>query len=84
MLRPLPAGLGLRDAALAEPASVAWHAISQARDVHSQSGLVIGVGPIGALYVDPVVTHEFAVSDALQAFAVAPDSATSSEVLLRF
>jgi L-idonate 5-dehydrogenase len=31
-----------------------------------------------------VVTHEFTVSDALQAFAVARDSATSSKVLLRF
>jgi L-idonate 5-dehydrogenase len=205
MLRPLPAGLGLREAALAEPASVAWHAVSQAGDVHGKSALVIGAGPIGALivavlkragasditavdvhpfpldnaralgatrtllatevdeiasvqadvvlessgshrglasairgasrggrvvmvgllpsgdqpvpislaitrelelvgafrfndeiddviaaladgslYVDPVVTHEFAVADALQAFAVARDSATSSKVLLRF
>jgi L-idonate 5-dehydrogenase len=38
----------------------------------------------GSLYVDPVVTHEFGVADALQAFAVARDSATSSKVLLRF
>jgi L-idonate 5-dehydrogenase len=38
----------------------------------------------GTLYVDPVVTHEFAVANALQAFAVAGDSATSSKVLLRF
>jgi L-idonate 5-dehydrogenase len=38
----------------------------------------------GTLYVDPVVTHEFAVANALQAFAVARDSATSSKVLLRF
>jgi L-idonate 5-dehydrogenase len=37
-----------------------------------------------SLYVEPVVTHEFAVSDALEAFAVARDSATSSKVLLRF
>jgi L-idonate 5-dehydrogenase len=29
----------------------------------------------GSLYVDPVVTHEFAVSDTLQAFGVARDSA---------
>jgi threonine dehydrogenase-like Zn-dependent dehydrogenase len=38
----------------------------------------------GSLYIDPVVTHEFGVADALQAFAVARDSATSSKVLLRF
>jgi L-idonate 5-dehydrogenase len=51
MLRPLPAGLGLRDAALVEPASVAWHAVSQAGNVHGRSALVIGAGPIGALIV---------------------------------
>ena len=33
MLRPLPAGLDLRTAALVEPASVAWHAVSRAGDV---------------------------------------------------
>ena len=38
----------------------------------------------GSLYTDPIVTHEFDVADALQAFAVAKDSATSSKVLLRF
>jgi 2-desacetyl-2-hydroxyethyl bacteriochlorophyllide A dehydrogenase len=205
MLRPLPRGLGLRDAALVEPASVAWHAVARAGDIQGKSALVIGAGPIGALivavlkrggateitavdmhpfpldnaralgatqtllateadeitsvqadvvvessgshrglasairgatrggrvvmvgllpsgdqpvpislaisrelellgafrfndeideviaaladgslYVDPVVTHEFGVADALQAFAVARDSATSSKVLLRF
>jgi L-idonate 5-dehydrogenase len=31
-----------------------------------------------------VVTHEFAVADALEAFATARDSARSSKVLLRF
>jgi L-iditol 2-dehydrogenase/L-idonate 5-dehydrogenase len=205
MLRPLPAGLGLRDAALVEPASVAWHAVARAGDIQGKSALVIGAGPIGALivavlkrggateitavdmhpfpldnaralgatsillateadeitsvqadvvvessgshrglasgirgaaragrivmvgllpssdqpvpislaitrelelvgafrfngeideviaaladgtlYIDPVVTHEFAVANALQAFAVARDSATSSKVLVRF
>lgn len=38
----------------------------------------------GSLYVDPVVTHEYPVQDALEAFAVAGDPATSSKVLLRF
>jgi L-idonate 5-dehydrogenase len=51
MLRPLPASLGLRPAALMEPASVAWHAVSRAGDVKGKTALVIGSGPIGALAV---------------------------------
>ncbi|MFD1214747.1 zinc-binding dehydrogenase, partial [Arthrobacter sp. GCM10027362] len=38
----------------------------------------------GSLQADTVVTHEFAAEDALEAFAVASDSATSGKVLLRF
>ena len=38
----------------------------------------------GSLDVAPVITHEFAVDDALDAFAMARDAATSSKVLLRF
>ena len=34
--------------------------------------------------VDPVITHEFGVGDALAAFAVAQDASISSKVLLRF
>ena len=51
MLRPLPEGLGLRDAALAEPAAVAWHAVARAGTVAGRSALVVGAGPIGALAV---------------------------------
>ncbi|TLM81101.1 L-idonate 5-dehydrogenase [Pseudarthrobacter sp. NamE2] len=51
MLRALPAGLDLRTAALIEPASVAWHAVSRAGDVAGKTALVIGCGPIGALTV---------------------------------
>ncbi len=51
MLRPLPEGLDLRLASLAEPASVAWHAVSRAGDVAGKTVLVIGTGPIGALIV---------------------------------
>lgn len=51
MLRPLPAGLSLRTAALVEPASVAWHAVGRAGDVAGKTALVIGSGPIGALAV---------------------------------
>jgi L-idonate 5-dehydrogenase len=51
MLRELPAGLPLRRAALVEPASVAWHAVSRAGEVKGKRVLVIGAGPIGALIV---------------------------------
>ncbi|MDI9897145.1 L-idonate 5-dehydrogenase [Rhodococcus sp. IEGM 1381] len=51
MLRPLPAGLDFRTAAVAEPAAVAWHAVSRAGDVANKRALVIGCGPIGALVV---------------------------------
>lgn len=51
MLRPLPDGLELRAAALAEPASVAWHAVAQAGDLAGKRVLVIGSGPIGSLIV---------------------------------
>jgi L-iditol 2-dehydrogenase/L-idonate 5-dehydrogenase len=51
MLRALPEGIDLRTAALIEPASVAWHAVSRAGDVAGKTVLVIGSGPIGALAV---------------------------------
>lgn len=51
MLRPLPEGLPLRTAALAEPASVAWHAVARAGDVKGKKALVIGSGPIGCLTI---------------------------------
>jgi len=51
MLRLLPDGLDLKTAALVEPASVAWHAVSRAGDVRGKTALVIGSGPIGALAV---------------------------------
>lgn len=51
MLRVLPESLSLRLAALIEPASVAWHAVSRAGDVRGKSALVVGCGPIGALAI---------------------------------
>jgi Threonine dehydrogenase and related Zn-dependent dehydrogenases len=51
MLRPLPAGLSERDAALAEPAAVAWHAVSRAGEVRGKRALVVGSGPVGAVIV---------------------------------
>jgi L-idonate 5-dehydrogenase len=47
----LPEGLSLRDAAIAEPAAVAWHAVGRAGDVRGKRVLVVGAGPIGALVV---------------------------------
>ncbi|MEV4729862.1 L-idonate 5-dehydrogenase [Saccharopolyspora sp. NPDC049426] len=51
MLRALPPAMDLRTAALAEPASVAWHAVARGGAVAGKSVLVIGAGPIGALTV---------------------------------
>lgn len=51
MLRALPAGVDLRTAGLAEPASVAWHAVSRAGGLAGKRVLVVGSGPIGALIV---------------------------------
>jgi L-idonate 5-dehydrogenase len=48
-LVPLPAGLDLRRAALAEPLAVALHALRRAGDVDGRRVLVTGAGPIGAL-----------------------------------
>nr|WP_218868527.1 zinc-binding dehydrogenase [Pseudoclavibacter chungangensis] len=38
----------------------------------------------GSLRIDPVVTHEYPVAEALEAFRVARDASVSSKVLLRF
>lgn len=51
MLRVLPPELPLRRAAIVEPASVAWHAVSRAGGVNGKSVLVVGCGPIGTLAV---------------------------------
>ncbi|MDC0768907.1 L-idonate 5-dehydrogenase [Streptomyces sp. HD] len=50
-LRPLPPGLDLRRAALAEPLSVALHAVRRAGEVAGSHVLVTGAGPIGCLVV---------------------------------
>lgn len=57
MLFPLPAGLDLRTAVLAEPAAVAWHAVGQAGDVAGRRVAVIGSGPIGLLAVAVALHH---------------------------
>ena len=57
MLRPLPEALGLRRAALVEPASVAWHAVARAGEVRGKRALVVGCGPIGALVIAVLKHH---------------------------
>lgn len=57
MLRPLPSDMDVRTAALVEPASVAWHALTRAGDVKGKRVLVNGAGPIGALIVAAAATH---------------------------
>lgn len=49
MLWPLPAGLGLREAALTEPLAVAHHAVERSGVRPGQSAVVLGLGPIGLL-----------------------------------
>ncbi|WP_226343914.1 L-idonate 5-dehydrogenase [Agilicoccus flavus] len=72
---PLPPGLDLRRAALAEPLAVALHAVRRAGDVAGKRVLVTGAGPIGALVV-AALRHagagEIVVSDLVeQALAIA-------------
>jgi (R,R)-butanediol dehydrogenase / meso-butanediol dehydrogenase / diacetyl reductase len=50
-LVPVPAGLDLRTAALAEPLAVALHAINRSGVAAGDRALVCGAGPIGALVV---------------------------------
>jgi L-idonate 5-dehydrogenase len=50
-LRAVPAGLDLGRAALAEPLSVALHAVRRAGAVRGRHVLVTGAGPIGCLVV---------------------------------
>ncbi len=50
-LLPLPDGLDLRAAALAEPLAVALHAIHQGAARRGDRVLVLGAGPIGALSI---------------------------------
>ncbi|WP_231706456.1 MULTISPECIES: zinc-binding dehydrogenase [Tsukamurella] len=57
MLRALPAGIGARDAALIEPAAVAWHGLARAGDVAGKRVAVIGAGPIGLLAIAVALHH---------------------------
>lgn len=57
MLRGLPDGLSLQDAALAEPLGVALHALTIAGDELDDSALVLGAGPVGLLAVAALVAR---------------------------
>lgn len=47
MAHPLPEGMSLEAAAVAEPIAVGWHAVARARFRAGQTALVVGAGPIG-------------------------------------
>ena len=92
MLRALPSGLSLRQAALVEPASVAWHAVSRAGDLTGKRVLVIGAGPIGSLIVavakragaaEIIVTdmHELPLATATAVGATATLVATDADAI---
>jgi len=51
MLRVVPSHVPPQDAALAEPAAVAWHAVGQAGPLAGRRVLVVGCGPIGLLVI---------------------------------
>lgn len=74
-IRPLPRELDLRRAVLAEPLSVALHAVHRAGDVTGKRVMVTGAGPIGCL-VTAVLRHrgaaEIVVSDLVDAPSASP------------
>jgi (R,R)-butanediol dehydrogenase/meso-butanediol dehydrogenase/diacetyl reductase len=53
----IPDGLGMREAALAEPLAVALHAIKRSGIATGESAIVFGAGPIGALIVATLVAE---------------------------
>ncbi|MBC7590968.1 MAG: L-idonate 5-dehydrogenase [Salinibacterium sp.] len=85
MLRSLPDGLSLRDAAIVEPAAVAWHAVSRAGDVRGKRVLVIGCGPIGCLAIAVLRHHGAAEIIAVDMFdaplAIATATGATSTIL---
>ena len=69
MVRVLPAGLALRDAALAEPLAVALHAINIAGGVKGKKVFISGSGPIGLMVIAAskiLGASEIIASDLLQ------------------
>ncbi len=56
-LEPLPDSLDLRDAAMAEPAACAVHAVSLSAATPGESALVVGAGPIGLFLIQVLQAH---------------------------
>lgn len=56
-LEPVPDGLSLKDASMAEPAACAVHAVSLSAIGPADSALVLGAGPIGLFLVQVLVAH---------------------------
>ena len=85
MQRVLPDELSLRDAAIIEPASVAWHAVSRAGDGRGTRVLVIGCGPIGCLVIAVLRHHGAAEIVAVDMFeaplAIAAASGATSTIV---
>ncbi|MFD5480325.1 L-idonate 5-dehydrogenase [Streptomyces hawaiiensis] len=84
-VRPLPPGLDLRRAALAEPLSVALHAVRRAGDLRGRHVLVTGAGPIGCLVVAAAKAAgaaQVTVTDLLPA-ALAYASSVGADTLVR-
>ena len=65
-LVPLPDGLDVRDAALVEPAAVAWHGVRLAGTSSDSSVAVVGAGAVGLLAV-AAARHQGATEVALDA-----------------
>ena len=65
------------------PSPANWNCVGSFR-FNDEIDQVIAALADGSLYVDPVVTHEFPLDRALEAFEVARDSAESGKVLLTF
>ena len=57
LLHAVPDSLSLQQAALAEPATVAWHGLERAGDVRGKRVAVIGSGPIGLLVIAAAKHH---------------------------
>lgn len=92
MLRMLPDRLGMRAAAIIEPASVAWHAVGRAGNVRGKRILVVGCGPIGCLAIAvlrhhgaseiiAVDLHDSALKHALESGATSTLLATDADAL---
>jgi 2-desacetyl-2-hydroxyethyl bacteriochlorophyllide A dehydrogenase len=56
-VHPIPEGLSLEEAALVEPTSVAYHAVTRLRPLPSDTVAVLGAGPIGLMALQSVKAY---------------------------